>query len=80
MPDDLEAQRFAARSQRLADRADPDDDQGLAREQPLPPALPASLALICQHSREIAGQRHHEEDGELRHLRPVNPARRGHDD
>jgi hypothetical protein len=40
----LQAQGFAARSQRLADRADPDDDEGLAREQPLPPALPAFLA------------------------------------
>jgi hypothetical protein len=49
--------------------------------QPLPtPAFPSRFALIREHSRELTGQRHHEQDREFCHLRSVNAVGGGHDD
>jgi len=76
-PDDAHAERDAARRKLPRDRADADDHRGLSEGQPLRPALPGVRRLIALHAVKIARQRDHRQKRKLRHLRPVNAARRG---
>jgi len=51
-----------------------DDDDGVAPQQGLRPALPVPSRLVALHARKIARQGQHVQEHQLRHLRSVHAA------